>query len=43
MGTDLVESPDNVWESSVSIAIELAVVLRGCINSISEGEGSSLM
>lgn len=43
MGTVLVESPDNVWESSVSIAIELAAVLRGWVNSISDGEGSSLM
>ena len=43
VGTDLVESPDKVWESSVSIAIELAAVLRGCVNSISNGEGSSLM
>ena len=39
---DLVVSPDNVWESSVSIAIEFAAVLRGCVNSISN-EGSSLM
>jgi hypothetical protein len=36
---DLVVSPDNVWESSVSIAIEL----RGCVNSISNDEDSSLM
>jgi hypothetical protein len=36
--------PNNVWESSMSIAIELiVVVLRGCVNSISNGEGSSLM
>ena len=39
---DLVVSTDNVWESSVS-AIELAAVLRGCVNSISNGEGSSLI
>jgi hypothetical protein len=40
---DLVESPDNVWESSVSMAIELSTVLRECVNSFSNGKGSSLM
>jgi hypothetical protein len=40
---DFVVSPDNVWESSVSIAIELTAVLWGCVNSTSNGEGSSLM
>lgn len=41
---DLVVFSDKVWGSSVSIAIELArVLLRGCVNSISNGEGSSLM
>ena len=43
MGTKLIASPDNVWESPVSMTIELAATLRGCVNSISNGEGSSLM
>ena len=43
VGMDLDASPENVWESSVSITIELAAVLRRCVNSISNGEGSSLM
>jgi hypothetical protein len=40
---DLVQSPDNDSESLVSIAIELAAMLLGCVNSISNGLGSSLM
>lgn len=41
---DLVVFPVDAWGSSMSIVIELTrVLLRGCVNSISNGEGSSLM